>query len=144
HQVAEETVLQALRLGHEEIRRLCQWQQEIKQAAGKPLMSYPSAAVHPDIVAAVHDFVAERIGGAARNSDKAARERAIDELKGETVAALEERFPVFKGVRIRAQGRGPARDSRRRHTPGRPPGRRDQDNHVAGGIAPAYARVRSV
>src|SRR6202035_6111671 len=61
HQVAEETVLQALRLGHEEIRRLCQWQQEIKQAAGKPLMSYPSVAVHPDIVAAVRDFVAERI-----------------------------------------------------------------------------------
>ena len=97
HQVAEETVLQALRLGHEEIRRLCQWQQEIKQAAGKPLMSYPSAAVHPDIVAAVREFVADRIGGAARNSDKAARERAIDELKSETVAALEERFPESKG-----------------------------------------------
>ncbi|HWW10051.1 MAG TPA: polyribonucleotide nucleotidyltransferase, partial [Candidatus Acidoferrales bacterium] len=97
HQVAEETVLQALRLGHEEIRRLCQWQQEIKQAAGKPLMSYPSAAVNPDIVAAVRDFVADRIGGAARNSDKAARERAIDELKGETVSALEERFPESKG-----------------------------------------------
>jgi polyribonucleotide nucleotidyltransferase len=97
HQVAEETVLQALRLGHEEIRRLCQWQQEIKQAAGKPLMSYPSAAVNPDIVSAVRDFVADRIGGAARNSDKAARERAIDELKGETVAALEERFPESRG-----------------------------------------------
>jgi len=97
HQVAEETVLQALRLGHEEIRRLCQWQQEIKRAAGKPLMSYPSAAVHPDIVAAVREFVADRIGGAARNSDKAARERAIDELKSETVAALEERFPESKG-----------------------------------------------
>jgi polyribonucleotide nucleotidyltransferase len=97
HQVAEETVLQALRMGHEEIRRLCQWQQEIKRAAGKPLMSYPSAAVHPDIVAAVHDFVADRIGGAARNSDKAARERAIDELKSETVATLEERFPESKG-----------------------------------------------
>jgi polyribonucleotide nucleotidyltransferase len=97
HQVAEETVLQALRLGHEEIRRLCQWQQEIKRAAGKPLMSYPSAAVHPDIVAAVREFVADRIGGAARNSDKAARERAIDELKSETIAALEERFPESKG-----------------------------------------------
>ena len=41
----------------------------------------------------MHEHVASRIGSAARNSDKAAREAALDQLQQETVAALEERFP---------------------------------------------------
>ncbi|HYL70545.1 MAG TPA: polyribonucleotide nucleotidyltransferase, partial [Candidatus Dormibacteraeota bacterium] len=93
HQIAEETVLQALRLGHDEIRRLCEWQHEIRQAVGKPPLEYPSAAVAPEVTTAVHEVVADRIGQAARNSDKAARDAAIDSLKSETIAALEERFP---------------------------------------------------
>jgi polyribonucleotide nucleotidyltransferase len=56
-------------------------------------MSYPSQKVSPDITAAVHEHVASRIGGAARNPDKASREAALDQLQQETVAALEARFP---------------------------------------------------
>ena len=56
-------------------------------------MSYPSQKVSPDITAAVHEHVAGRGGGAARNPDKASREAALDQLQQETATALEERFP---------------------------------------------------
>ena len=95
-QVPEPTMLQALRLAHDEIRRLVAFQRELRAAVGKPTMSYPAASVDADVTAAVHEFVAERIAQAARNVDKAAREQAIDDLKAETVAALEQRFPELR------------------------------------------------
>ena len=91
-QIPEETMLQALRLAHDEIRSLVRFQREIHDAAGKPQMSYPPATVPEEIVNAVHEHVAGRIGQVARNADKASREQAIDELRSETVGALEERF----------------------------------------------------
>jgi polyribonucleotide nucleotidyltransferase len=95
-QVPEQTMLQALRMAHEEIRKLVRFQREIRAAAGKPPMSYPAATVDPEVTAAVHEAVAERIAQVARNVDKAAREQALDELKAETVAALEPRFPELR------------------------------------------------
>ena len=96
-QVAEETVLQALRLAHDEIRVLVRWQREIRASVGKPPMQYPPATVSQDVIDAVHGHFADRITQAARNADKAAREAAIDELKNETIGALEQRFPEARG-----------------------------------------------
>ena len=93
HQISEQTMLQALRMAHDEIRKLVEFQRGLHDAIGKPTMSYPSQKVSPDITAAVHEHVASRIGSAARNSDKASREAALDQLQQETVSALEERFP---------------------------------------------------
>ncbi len=93
HQISEQTMLQALRMAHDEIRKLVEFQRGLHDAIGKPTMSYPSQKVSPDITAAVHEHVASRIGSAARNSDKASREAALDQLQQETVATLEERFP---------------------------------------------------
>jgi polyribonucleotide nucleotidyltransferase len=96
-QVPEETMLQALRLGHDEVRKLVQFQRDVKQAVGKPAITYTPATISPDVAAAVHEQVASRITEAARNADKAAREQAIDSLKAEVVAALEGRFPDARG-----------------------------------------------
>ena len=93
-QVPEDLMLQALRLAHDEIKKLCQFQYDIRDALGvKPTMSYPSVTTDPDVATAVHDLVADRISRAARNVDKAARERQLDELKADVKAQLAERFP---------------------------------------------------
>jgi polyribonucleotide nucleotidyltransferase len=96
-QVPEEVMLQALRLAHDEIRRLVAFQNDIKAQVGKPTMSYPSSAVDPEVKEAVAAAVAGRIGEAARNVDKAARERALDELKATVVEQLAPRFPDRDG-----------------------------------------------
>ena len=93
-QVSEEVVLRALRKAHEEIQRLCAWQLEIRDQLGaKPTMSYPSAAIDPEVSSAVNEAVADRIGAAARNVDKAARERQLSELKAQVREQLAGRFP---------------------------------------------------
>ena len=93
-QVPEETMLQALRLAHEEIRRLVAFQLHIRQTLGpKPTMDYPRWAVAPEIAAAVHDLVEGRIAEAARNADKPTREAQIEALRADVATQLAERFP---------------------------------------------------
>ena len=97
-QVAEDLMLQALRLAHDEIRRLVQFQLDVRNGVGpKPTMDYPPVGTDPEVAAAVHERVEGRIADAARNADKAARERQLDDLKAEVVAALEERFADKRG-----------------------------------------------
>jgi len=93
-QVSEAVMLQAMRMAHDEIKRLVQFQLDIRTALGaKPNMNYPPVSTDPEVAAAVHEQVADRIGPAARNVDKAERERQLDDLKGVVVASLAERFP---------------------------------------------------
>jgi polyribonucleotide nucleotidyltransferase len=96
-QVPEDLMLQALRMAHDQVRSLVQWQLDIKAQIGKPVMTYPSAAVAPDIATAVAGAVQGRIGDAARNVDKATRERQIDELKAAVVAELAPSFHEREG-----------------------------------------------
>ena len=93
-QVPEDLMLQAMRMAHDEIKRLVQFQVDIRNALGaKPTMQYPPVTTDADVAAAVHELVSDRIGEAARNVDKATRERQLDELKADAVARLSERFP---------------------------------------------------
>ncbi len=146
HQISEHVMLQALRMAHDEIRKLVEFQRSMHDAIGKPTMSYPSQKVSPDITAAVHEYVASRVGSAARNPDKASREAAIDQLQAETVSALEERVPrrAFRhrqGVRVRGQEGRSRSDPRRGHPSGRTPYRRDPAHLGRGRRASAHARV---
>jgi polyribonucleotide nucleotidyltransferase len=93
-QVTESVMLQAMRMAHDEIKRLVQFQLDIRDALGaKPTMNYPPVTTDPAVAAAVHDQVADRIGQAARNVDKATRERQLDDLKNEVVTSLADTFP---------------------------------------------------
>jgi polyribonucleotide nucleotidyltransferase len=85
HQISEHTMLEALRMAHGEIRKLVEFQRGLHDSIGKPNMSYPSQKVSPEITAAVHESVADRVGSAARNPDKASREAALDQLQQQTV-----------------------------------------------------------
>ena len=93
HQVPEDVMLRAMRMAHDEIRRQAEFQNRIRSEVGKPDMTYPSSAVAPEIAAAVKEACASRIGQAARNSDKAAREAALDALKADVKEQLADRFP---------------------------------------------------
>ncbi|HET9052471.1 MAG TPA: polyribonucleotide nucleotidyltransferase, partial [Candidatus Dormibacteraeota bacterium] len=93
HQIPEDTMLRAMRLAHDEIRRQVEFQRGIAAQIARPRMSYPPATVDPDVSAAVHEAVAGQIGTAARNPDKAAREAALDALRAGVRDRIAERFP---------------------------------------------------
>jgi polyribonucleotide nucleotidyltransferase len=93
-QVSEAVMLQAMRMAHDEIKRLVQFQLDIRNALGaKPTMNYPPVGTDPEVATAVQELVADRIGQAARNVNKAAREAQLDELKADVVVQLADRFP---------------------------------------------------
>jgi len=94
-QIPEQTMLQALRLAHEEIQRLVAFQLHVRESLGaKPTMDYPRWAVAPEITDAVHEAVAGRISEAARNADKPTREAQIDSLRQDVSSRLADRFPT--------------------------------------------------
>jgi polyribonucleotide nucleotidyltransferase len=94
-QIPESTVLEALRLAHDEIKRLVEFQLGIRETLGaKPPMDYPKWGIAPEIADAVHEAVAGQATAAARNADKATREDQIDALKQQVAGQLAERFPA--------------------------------------------------
>ena len=91
-EVPEEQIVEALRIAHREIIRLCDLQEAFAREAGKPKVDVPESPKDPEIDQAVDQFLAERLDQALFNPNKALRESALDDLKKETVADLGPRF----------------------------------------------------
>lgn len=93
-ELPEEIILEAILFGHEEIKKLVAFQEEITEKVGKEKMEV--TLFHPDekIDEAVREIAPEKIDTAIRNPDKLAREAAVDAVKEEITAELLEKFPV--------------------------------------------------
>lgn len=92
-QVPESTIIEAIMLGHEEIKRLVEFQERIQEAVGKPKASFPMFEVPAELYAAVKEFAEGPLRDALKAPDKLAREAAIDEIEKRTLEAMAERFP---------------------------------------------------
>jgi polyribonucleotide nucleotidyltransferase len=93
NQIPEAKILEAMRFAHENIKLICTFISEWRDAVGKPKtdkISYRKA--DPELLAAAQEHAGE-VRAALQNPDKAAREDAMDEVKAEVVAKLAERFP---------------------------------------------------
>jgi len=85
-EVPEERIVEALRIAHREIIRLCDMQDAFAREAGKPKVDVPESPKDPEVDEAVDQFLAERLDQALFNPNKALRESALDDLKKETIA----------------------------------------------------------
>jgi polyribonucleotide nucleotidyltransferase len=84
-QVTEDFLVEALALAQEGIKELCDAQEELRRAVGKPKLAI---AALPDTTAKLAPVVAylkERIHAKLRNPDKAQRETGLDLLKADAV-----------------------------------------------------------
>src|SRR5207245_5550658 len=91
-EVPEETIVEALRLAHREIVRICEMQDAFAREVGKPKVAVAESPKDPEIDQAVDRFLSERLDQALFNPNKALRESALDDLKKETVTALGPQF----------------------------------------------------
>src|SRR2546429_8168720 len=91
-EVPEETIVEALRLAHREIVRICEMQEAFAREVGKPKVAVPESSKDPEVDAAVDRFLAERLDQALFNPNKALRESALDDLKKETLTELGPQF----------------------------------------------------
>jgi polyribonucleotide nucleotidyltransferase len=85
-QVSEDLLVEALALAQTGIKAICDAQEQLRQAVGKPKLVY--SAIVPDAakLAPVSAFLKERLRAKLRNPDKAQRESGLDDLKNEAIA----------------------------------------------------------
>ena len=91
-QVSEDDMLNALMFGHQEIIRLCEFEEKIIAACGKEKMEVSLFAIPEEIVNAVSDFAKDRLVKAISIHEKLARQDACDAIIAETVAHFEELY----------------------------------------------------
>ena len=89
----EEVVAEGLEAAKAFIRVLCAAQEELAQAAAKPVQDFPIFLEYSDdVYAAVAKESSERIAEAMTISSKADREAALDEIKDSVIASLSGTF----------------------------------------------------
>ncbi|GIO53218.1 polyribonucleotide nucleotidyltransferase [Paenibacillus cineris] len=92
NEVPEETMLEAIMFGHEEIKKIVSVIDELTQKAGKPKMEVKLHAVDAQVNAEVREFAAQRLVEAVRIAEKHARQDAIDAINEETVTFFEQKY----------------------------------------------------
>lgn len=83
--VSEDEMWEALKFGHAEIQRLCDFQQEIVKECGKEKYVPTLFSVDPEIEAQVKAYAEEKLIKAIRVEDKLERYAAIDAVNAETM-----------------------------------------------------------
>lgn len=80
-EVPEEEMLDAIMFGHEAIKKLCAFEEEIIQAAGKPKREIKLFTADPAIKEHIQKEIGEDLEKAVRIFDKLERQDAVDALK---------------------------------------------------------------
>ncbi|EUJ60939.1 polyribonucleotide nucleotidyltransferase [Listeria fleischmannii] len=80
-EVSEEAMLEAIMFGHEEIKRLCEFQQEIIKAVGKEKREIELFVTDPELEEEVKSLSEAKMKAAIQTEEKKAREAAIEEVK---------------------------------------------------------------
>ncbi len=84
-ELSEKDMLEALMFGHEQIKKLCQFQKDIIAEIGEEKVELPKAEFDLEIKKAVEDFVTKDMLAAIQIKDKLEKYAAIDEVKLRTV-----------------------------------------------------------
>ena len=100
--VSEDDMWEALKFGHAEIQRLCDFQQEIVKECGKEKYHVDLFEVDKDIEAEVKAYAEEKLIKAIRIEDKLERYAAIDEVNAETIAHFDEKVFIKEvgGIKV--------------------------------------------
>ena len=84
-QVSEEVMLEALMFGHEAVKELIAFQEEVIAEIGIEKMEYETLVPEEELVARIKELATERMDQALRIKDKLEKYAAIDNLKEEII-----------------------------------------------------------
>lgn len=93
NEISEEEMLEAIMFGHEEIKKICQFQEQMAVEIGKPKMEVVLYEIDPEINRVVREYATERLLAAIQIPEKQERQDAIDQINKETVEHFTEMFP---------------------------------------------------
>ncbi|RZT22892.1 MULTISPECIES: polyribonucleotide nucleotidyltransferase [Fictibacillus] len=89
-EVSEETMLEAIMFGHEEIKKLIAFQEEIVSEIGKEKMEVVLHELDKDLEQEVRDFVGNDVKEAVKVIEKHARQEALDAVGANLASRYEE------------------------------------------------------
>lgn len=89
-EVPEETMLEAIMFGHDEIKRLIEFQEKIVAEIGKPKREISLYEINKELEAEVRELCEADMVNAIQVQEKHAREDAIKEVKNQVIARFEE------------------------------------------------------
>lgn len=92
-EVPEKTILDAIMFGHDVIRELVAFQENMAAQVGKPKRELKRYEVPAEIVEAVRAYVTDNLKTAITNADKVTREEQTKQVKDEAIAHFKEIFP---------------------------------------------------
>ncbi|PNT93112.1 polyribonucleotide nucleotidyltransferase [Clostridium thermosuccinogenes] len=96
NEVPDDVMLNAVKRGHEDIKRIVEFIEGIRKEVGKPKFEYTSYEVPEEIFAAVKEFAYEKMREAVLAVDKQDRDAKIEKLTQEIQEHLAESFPEME------------------------------------------------
>ena len=97
NEIPEQAVLDAIFFAHEEIKRICAFQEPIIAELGKAKFAVVVNTIAPELEAAVREYAVASLEEAVRNPDKKVREIHMDEAKDAIKAYFAEIYPDNMG-----------------------------------------------
>lgn len=91
-EVSEEDMIEALMFGHEAIKELCQFEEEITKEIGKEKISVELKTLDEELVKEVNDFACSKMCEAIQIKDKLEKYAQIDKVKEDTVNEFAVRY----------------------------------------------------
>src|SRR5690606_32774178 len=95
-EVSEEVILDAIMFGHEEIKKLIAFQEQIAAEVGKEKTAIQLYELDAELTATLKEAVEAELNAAVQINAKQARNDAIDEVKARAMAAYEESDDAVK------------------------------------------------
>lgn len=93
NEVPEDTMLDAILKGHEEIKKMVAFINDIKNQIGKPKFTFESQEVDHDMFDAIGEFAAERVKVALDTDDKTVRDERLAPIIDDIHAKFDEVYP---------------------------------------------------
>ena len=91
-EVSEEAMIEALMFGHEAIKELCAFQEEITKEIGKEKIEVVLAKLDENLVSEVEEFATSKMLEAIQIKDKLEKYAAIDKVKEDSVEEFSKRY----------------------------------------------------
>ena len=92
-EVPEDTMLQAIKTGHEEIKKFIDFVDEIVAEVGKPKYDFQHIEVDHDMFESIKEFAIDKVKAALDTDDKVARDNRLQPIYEEVHAKFDELYP---------------------------------------------------
>ena len=92
NQLSKEVMLDAVKFGHEEIKKICALQEKLRDTVKKSFLNIPEVEENESLKKEIYEMAHEKMLKANESGDKKLRQENIDSLCEEVLSTLEEKY----------------------------------------------------